>query len=81
MRSMGLQGVIRGKRVRTTIADKATPCPRDHVNRQFRASRPNVLWVSDFIVAPGSPCSAYTRMADLRACSPYRPATLYVPRG
>jgi transposase InsO family protein len=48
MRSMGLQGVIRGKRVRTTIADKATPCPRDHVNRQFRASRPNVLWVSDF---------------------------------
>jgi transposase InsO family protein len=48
MRSMGLQGVIRGKRVRTTIADKAAPCPRDHVNRQFRASRPNVLWVSDF---------------------------------
>jgi transposase InsO family protein len=40
--------VIRGKRVRTTIADKAAPCPRDHVNRQLRASRPNVLWVSDF---------------------------------
>jgi transposase InsO family protein len=40
--------VIRGKRVRTTIADKAAPCPRDHVNRQFRASRPNVLWVSYF---------------------------------
>ena len=48
MRRMGLQGVIRGKRVRTTIADKAAPCPRDRVNRQFRASRPNVLWVSDF---------------------------------
>jgi transposase InsO family protein len=48
MRSMGLQGVIRGKRVRTTVADKATPCPRDHVNRQFQVSRPNVLWVSDF---------------------------------
>jgi len=48
MRCMGLQGVIRGKRVRTTIADKATPCPRDHVNRQFQVSRPNVLWVSDF---------------------------------
>jgi transposase InsO family protein len=43
MRSMGLQGVIRGKRVRTTIADKATPCPRDHVNRQFQVSQPNVL--------------------------------------
>jgi transposase InsO family protein len=48
MRRMGLQGVIRGKRVRTTIADKAAPCPRDHVNRQFQVSRPNVLWVSDF---------------------------------
>ena len=48
MRRMGLQGVIRGKRVRTTISDKATPCPLDHVNRQFKAPRPNVLWVSDF---------------------------------
>ena len=45
---MGLQGVIRGKPLRTTISDKAAPCPLDHVNRQFRASRPNVLWVSDF---------------------------------
>ena len=48
MRSMGLQGVIRGKPVRTTISDKAVPCPLDHVNRQFNAPRPNMLWVSDF---------------------------------
>ncbi|MGH6740790.1 MAG: IS3 family transposase, partial [Bradyrhizobium sp.] len=48
MRSMGLQGVIRGKPVKTTISDKAAPCPLDHVNRQFRAPRPNALWVSDF---------------------------------
>ena len=48
MQRMGLQGVIRGKRVRTTVSDKAAPCPLDHVNRQFRAPRPNVLWVSDF---------------------------------
>ncbi len=48
MRSMGLQGVIRGKPVRTTISDKAPPCPLDHVNRQFKAPRPNALWVSDF---------------------------------
>jgi transposase InsO family protein len=33
MRSMGLQGVIRGKPVKTTIGDKAAPCPLDHVNR------------------------------------------------
>ncbi|HVX12789.1 MAG TPA: IS3 family transposase [Pirellulales bacterium] len=48
MRGMGLHGVIRGRRVKTTISDKAAPCPLDRVNRQFRAPRPNVLWVSDF---------------------------------
>ena len=48
MRDMGLHGVIRGKPVRTTISDKAAPCPLDRVNRQFHAPAPNKLWVSDF---------------------------------
>lgn len=48
MRSMGLQGVIRGKPMRTTVADEAAPCPLDHVNRVFRAPAPNRLWLSDF---------------------------------
>ena len=48
MQAMGLQGVIRGKPVKTTISDKAGPCPLDHVHRQFQAPRPNALWVSDF---------------------------------
>ena len=48
MRSMGLQGVVRGRKVRTTIPDPAAACPLDQVNRQFRAPRPNALWVSDF---------------------------------
>jgi putative transposase len=48
MRRMGLRGAVRGKETRTTIADKATPCPADKVNRQFRAPHPNALWVSDF---------------------------------
>jgi putative transposase len=48
MQNMGLQGVIRGKHIRTTISDKTAPCPRDHVNRQFQAPAPNRLWVSDF---------------------------------
>ena len=48
MRTMGLQGVVRGKTVRTTISNAAAPCPLDRVNRQFRAPRPNALWVSDF---------------------------------
>lgn len=48
MRRLGLKGVVRGKPIKTTISDKATPCPLDRVNRQFRAERPNALWVSDF---------------------------------
>ena len=48
MRTMGLQGVVRGSKVRTTVPDPAAACPLDHVNRQFRAPRPNALWVSDF---------------------------------
>ena len=48
MRELGLAGVIRGKPVRTTISDKAAPCPLDRVNRQFHAPAPNMLWVSDF---------------------------------
>lgn len=48
MRDLGLQGVIRGKPVKTTVSDKAAPCPLDQVNRQFHAPAPNMLWVSDF---------------------------------
>lgn len=48
MRDLGLQGVIRGKPVRTTMSDKTAPCPLDHVNRQFSAPAPNMLWVSDY---------------------------------
>ncbi|NHQ94357.1 IS3 family transposase [Janthinobacterium lividum] len=48
MRKAGLRGVMRGKVVRTTAADAKAPCPLDRVNRQFKAQRPNQLWVSDF---------------------------------
>ena len=48
MRAMGLRGVVRGKAVRTTVSDKAAPCPLDRMNRDFKAPRPNVLWVADF---------------------------------
>lgn len=39
---------MRGKVVRTTVSDGKAPCPLDRVNRQFRAERPNQLWVWDF---------------------------------
>ena len=45
---LDLQGVRRGKVVRTTISDMKAPCPLDRVNRQFKAEQPNQLWVSDF---------------------------------
>jgi putative transposase len=48
MKRLGLQGVRRGKAVRTTVSDPKAPCPLDNVNRQFHAQRPNQLWVSDF---------------------------------
>jgi putative transposase len=48
MREMGLAGVTRGKPVRTTVSNKAAPCPLDQVNRQFYAPAPNRLWVSDY---------------------------------
>tara|TARA_R110002049_G_scaffold307317_1_gene507396 strand:+ start:455 stop:1330 length:876 start_codon:yes stop_codon:yes gene_type:complete len=48
MKDLGLEGVVRGKKPKTTIPDKALPCPLDKVNRQFHAPAPNVLWVSDF---------------------------------
>ena len=48
MKDLGLEGVIRGKKARTTIPDKSQPCPLDKVNRQFRVPAPDMLWVSDF---------------------------------
>ena len=48
MANMGLRGIVRGKSLKTTVYDASIPCPRDKVNRQFRAAAPNTLWVSDF---------------------------------
>jgi putative transposase len=48
MRALGLQGVVRGRKCRTTVADKNAERPLDLVKRQFQASRPNQLWVADF---------------------------------
>ncbi len=47
-KSTGPQGVRRGRRCRTTIPDEHAVRPADLVKRQFRAERPNQLWVADF---------------------------------
>ncbi len=49
MRELGLRGAIRGGAFRiTTRSDENAPRPPDLVERQFKASRPNELWVADF---------------------------------
>src|SRR3546814_3056915 len=48
MRGLGIEGVRRGKQVRTTVPDSAAACPQDLVRRHFEADRPNRLWVADF---------------------------------
>lgn len=47
MRDMGLQGVVRGRKFKTTIPDEAALRPPDLVDRNFTATRPNALWVAD----------------------------------
>jgi transposase InsO family protein len=47
MRDLGLQGVVRGRSVKTTVPDGLLERPLDRVNRQFKVSRPNALWVAD----------------------------------
>lgn len=48
MRELGIAGVVRGRRVRTTVPDLVAARPQDLVQRQFAATRPNELWVADF---------------------------------
>jgi putative transposase len=55
MRSAGLAGVRRGRRTRTTIPADRDAWPPDLVNRDFRATAPNRLWVVDLTYVPLSP--------------------------
>jgi transposase InsO family protein len=59
MKAMGLEGVVRGRKIVTTNPDAARPCPDDKVNRAFQAERPNQLWVSDFTYVPTWSGKAY----------------------
>jgi hypothetical protein len=72
MAELGLQGVIRGKPIRTTVQDKAAPCPLDHVNRVFHAPAPNRLWVSDFYLRLDLVGLRLCRLRHRRLCAAYR---------
>ncbi len=60
MRTSGLQGARRGKALRTTRPDGQAVRPPDLVQREFRASRPNELWVVDFTYVPTWHAMAFT---------------------
>ena len=47
MQDLGLRGVVRGRKVKTTVPDELLDRPLDRVNRQFNVVRPNALWVAD----------------------------------
>jgi len=47
MKDMGLKGIIRGRKIRTTIPDESANKPADLVGENFTALRPNQLWVGD----------------------------------
>ena len=47
MRQLGLVGVVRSRKTRTTISDEAAARPADLVQRDFTATQPNQLWVAD----------------------------------
>ena len=52
MHRLGLKGVRRGRRWKTTLPDLYSERPLDRVDRQFVAERPNQLWVADFTYVP-----------------------------
>ncbi len=48
MRRLGLNGVVRGRKQRTTIPVKDGIRAADRLNRDFTATAPNLVWVTDF---------------------------------
>jgi len=52
MKALGIQGVRRGRRIRTTRRDPQAARPADLVDRDFTANRPNLLWVTDLTYVP-----------------------------
>jgi putative transposase len=60
MRELGIRGATRTKSTVTTRSDRSSPRAPDLVNRQFKASRPNELWVCDFTYVPTWSGFAYT---------------------
>ena len=70
MKAMGLTGVLRGKKVRTTVSHKSEAA-YDQVNRQFVAERPGQLWVADFTYGVPGVQGEYGCSNEPRVCLEY----------
>ncbi len=70
MAVMGLAGVLRGKKVRTTVSRK-TVAAGDRVNRQFVAERPDQLWVADFTYGVPGVQGGHGCLNEPRVCLEY----------
>ena len=68
MRRLGLQGAVRGRRAKTTHSVVHGERPDDRVNREFKVSRPNALWVSDLTYVATWRGFAYTAFV-IDACA------------
>lgn len=78
MRAMGLAGIRRGKTTITTVSNPKAPCPLDKVNRAFRVTRPNALWVVDFTCVhtwAGFACVAFVIDAFARRIAGWKVST------
>jgi putative transposase len=72
MRRCGLQGIVRGKKKRTTIADKAVPCPLDRVHRQFKASAAESVVGIGLYIRVDLAGIRLCRLCHRRLCPPHR---------
>ena len=77
MRRLGLQGAVRGRRAKTTQSVVQGERPDDRVNREFKVSRPNALWVSDLPPVSTGAGSMWRRGGG----SPTRPSSSTPMRG
>ena len=72
MSKLGLEGVRRGRRCRTTIPSELSEKPLDLVNRQFVATRPNQLWVADITYVATWRGFVYVAVCDRCVLALYR---------
>jgi transposase InsO family protein len=72
MRDLGLHGAVRDRQFKTTLGDHDLPKPPDHVNRDFRVTRPSALRVSDLIYVATWRGLVYVAFVIAEALTPIR---------